>query len=74
VPGFRGNTRDLIEAAGANPELQKLRRRRNEIVHADPDKPGLTVDEQWANRDGLEREARRAVELMFEAFYIGPWV
>jgi len=74
VPGFRGNTKDLLDAACANPEMQQLRRRRNALVHVDPDQPGLTVDQQYANRDELEREARRAVELMFEAFYIGPWV
>lgn len=72
APGFRGNTKDLLDAVGANPELHQLRRRRNALVHVDPDQPGLTVDQQWANRDDLEREARRAVELMFEAFYIAP--
>lgn len=74
IPGFRGNTRDLLDAAGANPELHELRRRRNRLVHVDPDQPGLTVDQQWANHGELEHEARRAVELMFEAFYIGPWI
>lgn len=74
LPGFRGNTKDLLEAAGTNPELQALRRRRNSLVHVNPEAPGLTVDQQWADRAQLEIEARRAVELMFEAFYIGPWV
>jgi len=74
VPGFTGNTKDLLEAAGANPELQALRKRRNSLVHVDPDSPGITVDDQWLIRNELESEARHAVELMFEAFYIGPWV
>lgn len=73
VPGFAGNTRDLLDAAGANPELHELRQRRNRLVHVDPNQPGLTVDQQWTNRVELEQEARRAIELMFEAFYIGPW-
>lgn len=72
VPGFGGNTRDLLHAGGANPELQGLRRRRNAMVHVNPDQPALTVDQQWADRPALEREGRRAVELMFDAFYIGP--
>jgi len=74
LPGFTGNTRQLLDAAQANPELQRLRERRNAIIHLDPGNPAITVDQQWANRDQLEQEARQAVRLMFEAFYIGPWV
>ncbi len=74
VPGFRGNTRDVLDAAGANPKLQELRQRRNSLIHVDADSPGITVDQQWGSRDELEMEARRAVELMFEAFYLTPWV
>jgi len=73
-PGFEGDTKKLIQAAGANHKLQELRKRRNALVHVDPDAPGLTVDQQWADRATLEAQAREAVELMFEAFYIGPWV
>ena len=74
VPGFTGNTRQLLIAADANPDLQRLRERRNVITHIDPENPALTVDQQWANRTELEQEARQAIKLMFEAFYIGPWV
>jgi hypothetical protein len=72
VSGFNGNSKDLIEQAGANPELQKLRKRRNSLVHVPKDKPAITVDQQWANRADLEAEAREAVALMFEAFYLSP--
>jgi hypothetical protein len=74
VPGFAGNTKKLLEAASANPRLHAMRERRNALVHVNPDNPALTVDQQWNERDKLEQEAREAVELMFEAFYIGPWV
>jgi hypothetical protein len=74
VPGFKGNTKKLIEAADANPGLQIIRERRNALVHIDPEKPALTVDQQWSERDKLEEEAKEAVELMFDSFYIGPWV
>lgn len=74
LPGFAGNTKQLLDGAQANPELQHLRERRNSIVHIDPENPAITVDEQWANRTELEQEARQAVRLMFEAFYIGPWI
>lgn len=74
VPGFTGNTKDLLDVAGANPDVQELRRRRNALVHLDPARPALTVDQQWRGRAELEGEARRAIDLMFEAFYIGPWI
>lgn len=74
VPGFKGNTKKVIEAANANPRLQKMRERRNALVHVAPENPALTVDQQWIERDKLEVQAREAVELMFEAFYIGLWV
>ena len=74
VPGFKGNTKKLIDAAEGNPKLQAMRERRNALVHVNPDAPALTVDQQWADRASLEQEAREAARLMFEAFYIGPWV
>jgi len=73
IPGFTGNTKRLIDAAGANPDLQRLRKRRNSLVHLNPDNPALTVDQQWFDRDRLEAEAQEVVKLMFEAFYMGPW-
>jgi len=74
IPGFSGNTKQLIDETEANPLLQKMRERRNALTHVDPSNPAITVDQQWFDRDKLEKEARLAVELMFEAFYIGPWV
>jgi hypothetical protein len=72
LPGFRGNTARLIDAIGGDAELHQLRRRRNALVHVDPDNPALTVDQQWSERDGLEEEARAAVQLMFRTFYMSP--
>ena len=74
VPGFKGSTKELLASINANPDLQQLRERRNAIIHIDPENPAITVDQQWANRIELEQEARQAIKLMFEAFYIGPWV
>ena len=74
LPGFAGNTKQLLDAAQANPELQRLRERRNAIIHVNAENAAITVDQQWANRTELEQEARQAVRLMFEAFYIGPWI
>jgi hypothetical protein len=74
VPAFEGNTMRLLEEAGANPAIQQLRKRRNALIHLNPDDPAITVDRQWDNRAQLEADARDTVRLMFEAFYIGPWV
>jgi hypothetical protein len=72
LPGFNGNSRDLIAQTGADPRLQKLRKRRNALVHVSQDNPAITVDQQWVDRTGLEAEAREAVTLMFGAFYFSP--
>jgi poly(3-hydroxybutyrate) depolymerase len=70
--GFSGNTAQLINAVGGEPALHQLRRRRNALVHVNPDDPALTVDQQWAERDRLEEEARDAIKLMFRTFYMSP--
>lgn len=72
VPGFKGNMKELLKLAGANPSLQKLRKRRNQLVHVNPEQPAITVDQQWADRNALETEAREAIELMFEALFSSP--
>jgi hypothetical protein len=72
APGFDGSTKKLLEELGMNQDLQKLRKRRNAIIHIDIENPAITVDQQWLNRDELEKEARIAIKLMFEAFYVSP--
>jgi hypothetical protein len=74
VPGFKGNTKDLIDVLGLNPKLHRLRKRRNQLVHVNIDNPAITVDQQSAERKDLEAEAREAIELMFEAFFINAGI
>jgi hypothetical protein len=74
IPGFRGDTKKLLAAVDAGPELQRLRVRRNQLVHVNPNAPALSVDDQWSRRSELEKEAMEAVELMWKAFYFTPWV
>ncbi|MBA7475231.1 hypothetical protein ES707_10597 [subsurface metagenome] len=71
---FKGSTKKLLASINASPELQKLRERRNAIIHIDPENPAITVDQQWANRAILELEAKQAIRLMFETFYMSPGV
>jgi len=72
IPDFKGNTKKLFKNSHANPELQKLRKRRNELIHLNPNFPAIDVDTQWAGRKEFEKDARKAVKLMFEAFYMSP--
>lgn len=72
--GFQDNTKQLLAAVGADPKLQRLRERRNALVHVGLENPAITVDQQWDQRPQLETEARDAVRLMLEAFYMSPGV
>ncbi len=67
--GFTGNAKRVIDEAGADPQLHTLRKRRNALIHSDPDSPAITVDQQWSERVRLEEDARLAVELVFRVFY-----
>lgn len=61
---------DLFKENGfGSLEFCNIRQRRNSLVHAKPGNLALTIDEQWDNREELETEARRVVELMFQVFY-----
>lgn len=51
---------------------QRKRQRLDPRVQLGKDSLAVTVDQQWANRTDLEAEAREAVTLMFEAFYLSP--
>jgi len=69
-----GNAKCAIDEAGADPQLHKLRKRRNALIHSSPDSPAITVDQQWSERQRLEDDARLAVDLVFRVFYAKPWV
>jgi len=60
---------ELLEHQGFGAGYDRLRKRRNSLVHATPESPALTIDQQWDDRASLEAEAREAVVLMFQAFY-----
>ena len=64
-----GNAKCAIDEAVADPQLHKLRQRRNALIHSNPDSPAITVDQQWSERLTLEGDARLAVDLVFRVFY-----
>ena len=53
-------------------ERQWLRRLRNALVHEDPTKPALTLEDHWTGRGEWETYARRAVEAALAALYPAP--
>jgi hypothetical protein len=69
-----GNAKSAIDEDGANPRLHQLRKRRNALIHSNPDSPAITVDQQWSERVRLEDDARLAVDMVFRVFYAHPSV
>lgn len=74
VPGFKGDTKRLLQVAGANSRLQAMRTRRNALVQLDPARPALTVDPAMGGSCGPGEWARLAIKLMFGAFCAGPCI
>lgn len=72
LPDFKGNTKKLLEALDLDPELEWLRQRRNELMHIRVDNPAFTLDQAWSNQEQLEKDARKAVELMIDVLYSNP--
>tara|TARA_B100001250_G_scaffold408214_1_gene430210 strand:+ start:1436 stop:1756 length:321 start_codon:yes stop_codon:yes gene_type:complete len=74
VSGFKGNSKELLECLGYGEEYQKLRLRRNRLIHFRLDESAITVDQQYGTRPELEEEANKAVRLMLAAFFSNPSV
>jgi hypothetical protein len=55
-------------------ELDWLRKRRNKLLHLNPDSPEITVDDQWGKRKEMEIEARRAISLVVMVLFLTPFV
>jgi hypothetical protein len=72
LPGAKGNAQKLIDQGGGDSRLHYLRKRRNALVHVSPISTAITIDQQWADRNQLEQEARSAVQVMFEVMYAFP--
>lgn len=71
-PDFKGSTNELLKSIGLNERLLWLRRKLNQLVHINIEDPTITLDQQWSNQEQLEADARKAIGLMFEAFYSNP--
>jgi hypothetical protein len=67
--GKKQRSVDLLSSFSTDTRFDLLRKRRNSLIHATPNNPAITTDQQWDNRASLEFEAKEAIELMFIAFY-----
>lgn len=73
-PDHEGTTYTLLNNLSDNTDLHWLRKRRNQLVHINPDKPAITVDDLWSPNQvaEYEKDAKKAVRLMFEILYLTP--
>lgn len=53
-------------------DLRWLRALRNRLVHEDRGAPALTIEDQWTGRADWEKNARRAVLIVFKVMYARP--
>jgi hypothetical protein len=69
---FEGNTYDLARHLDFNPDFDWLRKKRNKLVHLNVDDPIANLDDYSDKKDDLEKDAKKAIELVFEAFFLSP--
>lgn len=72
IPDFKGSSKQLLEILDFDEKFQQLRMRRNRLVHLDIANPAITVDQQWEDREKLQKEAEDAIQIMMEAFFSNP--
>ena len=69
MPDHKGNTADLAAQLHFNPDFDWLRKKRNKLVHIDVNNPAASLD---GYSDELEADAKRAVEIVFDALCNSP--
>jgi hypothetical protein len=65
-------TAKLLNEYYTGKDINWLRKLRNKYVHVNIDNPSLTIDDQYKNRKQMEIDARRAVQMVFHAFFQSP--
>lgn len=69
---FKGNTYELAKQLDFTKDFDWLRKKRNRLVHLDIDDPVANLNDYYDNTMDLESEARRAIEIVFDAFFLSP--
>jgi hypothetical protein len=72
MPDHRGSTYDLANSISVNENFDWLRRMRNKLVHVDLENPAALLDDYYNKGVELEEDAKRAIEIVCDAFSFSP--
>lgn len=65
-------TAKLLDDYFTGEDIYWLRRLRNQYVHIDINNPALSIDDQYANRNQMESDARRAIQIVIHSLFQSP--
>lgn len=65
-------TAKLLSEYYTGQNIDWIRRLRNRYVHIDVDSPALGIDDQYFSRSQMQEDARKAITMVFHAFFQDP--
>ena len=65
-------TAPLLNKYFSGKDINWLRRLRNKYVHVDINNPALTIDLQYSQREEMEIDSKRAIQMVMHAFFQSP--
>lgn len=69
---YRSDGCRLLNSAGLDVRYQKLRKRRNRLIHVQEGNPSITIDDLWDQSESLEAAAQEAIKLTADVFFMSP--
>jgi len=72
MPDHKGSTYDLANCIGFNEDFDWLRKKRNKLVHVDLENPAASLDDYYNKANELQEDAKRAIEIVCDAFFFSP--
>jgi hypothetical protein len=73
-PDHKGSTADLVKQIGFKSDFEWLRKKRNKLVHIDVTNPIASLDDYLLKKEALEEEAKKAIEIVFDALFMFPHI
>lgn len=67
-----GTAKLLTEYYSGKGDINWLRKLRNKYVHINIEKPALCIDDQHLNRNKMQQDARKAIEMVIDTFFQSP--
>lgn len=65
-------TAKLLNEYFTGTDINWLRQLRNKYVHLNIENPAVTIEDQYGNREEMESDARRAIQMVIHAFFQSP--